>query len=165
MQPPNPLTIVDAKKCLLTGARYGYLLRGAPRTLLIQLSMLTSNHCTEQGDLNEGIRERTEGIEGICNPTGRTTISSNQTPPELSGTKYQSMRTHGGTHDFSHTCSRAWLFPASIGVKSIGLVKAHSPNVGECQGIEVEVGGWEWKHLHRSRRRRRYGRREKKDNI
>jgi len=25
-------------------------------------------------------------------------------------------------------------------------VKAHFPSVGECQGIEVEVGGWEWEH-------------------
>jgi hypothetical protein len=28
MQPPNPDTIADAKKCLLTGASYNCLLRG-----------------------------------------------------------------------------------------------------------------------------------------
>jgi hypothetical protein len=36
------------------------------------------------------IWERTEGVEGVCNPIGRTTISTNQTPlhvPELQGTK------------------------------------------------------------------------------
>jgi hypothetical protein len=28
---------------------------------------------------NRGVRERTEGVEGVCNPTGRTTVSTNQT--------------------------------------------------------------------------------------
>jgi len=26
-------------------------------------------------------------------------------------------------------------------------VKTHFPNVGECQGVEVEEGGWEWSIL------------------
>jgi len=30
-------------------------------------------------------------------------------------------------------------------------MKAHFPSVGECQGVEIEVGGWELEHLHRSR--------------
>jgi hypothetical protein len=34
-----------------------------------------------EGDPNRGFRERTEGAEGICNPIGRATISTNQTPP------------------------------------------------------------------------------------
>jgi hypothetical protein len=42
--------------------------------------MLTTNHWTEHGVLNRGIRERTEGFEGVCNPIGKTTISTNQTP-------------------------------------------------------------------------------------
>ena len=29
---------------------------------------------------NTGVRECTEGAEGVCNPIGRTTISTNQTP-------------------------------------------------------------------------------------
>jgi hypothetical protein len=36
---------------------------------------------------NKGVKERTEGVEGVCNPIGRTTISTNQTPAELPGTK------------------------------------------------------------------------------
>jgi hypothetical protein len=28
----------------------------------------------------EELRERPEGVEGVCNPIGRTTISTNQTP-------------------------------------------------------------------------------------
>jgi hypothetical protein len=41
--------------------------------------MLTANHWTKHGVPNKGVRERTEGVEGVCNPTGRTTISTNQT--------------------------------------------------------------------------------------
>jgi len=82
MQPPNPVTIVNAKKGLLTGSRYVRLLRSSVKTLLIQIRMLTANHCTELGDPNEGVGEKTEGAEGICNPIRRT-ISTNQTLPEL----------------------------------------------------------------------------------
>jgi hypothetical protein len=35
----------------------------------------------------EELREGTEGVEGLWNPIGSTTISTNQTPPELPGTK------------------------------------------------------------------------------
>jgi hypothetical protein len=50
--------------------------------------MLAANHWTEHGVPNRGVRERrTEGDEGNCNLTGRTTISINQTPGELPGTK------------------------------------------------------------------------------
>jgi len=42
--------------------------------------MLTANHWTENWVPNGGVRERTEGAEGDCNPIGRTTISINQTP-------------------------------------------------------------------------------------
>jgi hypothetical protein len=49
--------------------------------------MLTANHWTEHGDPNGGVRERTEGAERVCSPIGRTTISTNQTPPDLHRTK------------------------------------------------------------------------------
>jgi hypothetical protein len=32
-----------------------------------------------------GVRERSEGAEGVCNPIGRTTISTNQTPQSAQG--------------------------------------------------------------------------------
>jgi hypothetical protein len=32
---------------------------------------------------NEEARESTQGAEGVCNPIGRTTIWTNQYPPEL----------------------------------------------------------------------------------
>ena len=49
--------------------------------------MLKTNRGTEHGVLNGGVREKTEEAKGVCNPIGRTTISTNQTPPELPGTK------------------------------------------------------------------------------
>jgi hypothetical protein len=37
--------------------------------------ILATNHRTKCGDPNGGVRERTEGVEGLCNPIGRTIIS------------------------------------------------------------------------------------------
>ena len=51
--------------------------------------MLAANHQIEQGDPNEGVRGRTEGAEGVCNPIERKTISTNQTTPELPRTTSQ----------------------------------------------------------------------------
>jgi hypothetical protein len=85
MQPPNPDTIADAKKCLLTGTQYSCLLKGSARALPIQMWMLAANHWTEHRDTNEGVRGRTKGAEGVCNPMGRITISTNQiSPPHTS---------------------------------------------------------------------------------
>jgi hypothetical protein len=47
--------------------------------------MLADNHWTEHRVPNERVRERIEGAEGGCNSIGRTTISTNQTSPELPG--------------------------------------------------------------------------------
>jgi len=67
-------------------------LRGSAKALLIHMRMPAANHWTEHGDPNGGVREKTEGAEGVCNPIGRTTISTNQTS-EFSGTK-QPTRVH-----------------------------------------------------------------------
>jgi hypothetical protein len=37
-----------------------------------------------------------------------------------------------------------------MGRETLGTVKAQCPSVEECQGREVEVGGWVGKHSHRS---------------
>jgi len=153
LQPPNPVTIPDLKKYLLIGARYGSLLRGSARPLLIQMRILTANQWTEQGDPTGRVRERTEGAEGVCNPKGRTTISTNQTPPVLPGINYKPKSTHRWTHGSTHTCSRGWHCSASIGGKALGPVKAHFLNVHECQCLEMGVGRWEWEHPHKSRGR------------
>jgi hypothetical protein len=42
------------------------------------MRMLTANHQTEYGVPNGGVRGRNEGAEGVCNPIGRKTISTNQ---------------------------------------------------------------------------------------
>jgi hypothetical protein len=49
--------------------------------------MLTVNHYIEHGVPNRGFRERAEGVEGVCNPIGRTIISTNQNPLELPANK------------------------------------------------------------------------------
>jgi hypothetical protein len=56
--------------------------------LLICVQILTANHWAEPRDPNGRVRGRAEGAEGDCNPIGRTTVSTNQTPPpEFPGTK------------------------------------------------------------------------------
>ena len=51
--------------------------------------MLAVNHRTEHRDPNGGAKERTEGAEGVYNPIGKTTISTNQTPQSSKGLKHQ----------------------------------------------------------------------------
>jgi hypothetical protein len=40
-----------------------------------------------------------------------------------------------------------------MGGEALGPVKAPGPNVVECQGSEMGIGGWMGEHLHRSRGR------------
>jgi hypothetical protein len=65
-----------------------------------------ANHWTEHRVPNGGVRERTEGAEGVCNPIGRTTISTNQILQNSQGLNHQPKSTHGGTHGSSHIYSR-----------------------------------------------------------
>jgi hypothetical protein len=77
LQTLNPDTIADVKKFLLTGAWYGYFLRGSTSTWSIQMQILTANHQTEPGHLSGRGRGRTEGNEGDFNLVGRR-ISTGQ---------------------------------------------------------------------------------------
>jgi hypothetical protein len=53
-----------------------------------EMRMLTANHQTEHRDPEGRVRGRTEGAEGEGNPSGTTTIATNQTPHlEVPGTK------------------------------------------------------------------------------
>jgi hypothetical protein len=81
IQLPNPDTIVDAKKWLMTRAWYSCLLRGSARAWQTQRWMLAVNHWTEHRVPSGGVRERTEWAEGVCNPIGITMISTKQTSP------------------------------------------------------------------------------------
>jgi hypothetical protein len=53
------------------------------------MQMLAAKHRTENRDPNEGVGERTEGTEGVLNPIGRTTVSTNQTPQSSQGLNHQ----------------------------------------------------------------------------
>jgi hypothetical protein len=59
--------------------------------------MLAANHWDEHRVPYGGIRERTEGAEGVCKPIGRTTLATNQTPQISQGINYQPKSTHGET--------------------------------------------------------------------
>jgi hypothetical protein len=94
---------------------------------------------SEHGIPNGGVRERTEGAEGVCNPIGRTTISTNQSSQGLNS---QPRSTHRGTHGSSRICSKRWPCWASMREEALGPVKkARCPSVGEFEGGEVGVGG------------------------
>jgi hypothetical protein len=51
--------------------------------------ILAANYCTEHGSPSGRVRRRTKGAEGICNPIGKTTISTNQMPQSSQGVNYQ----------------------------------------------------------------------------
>jgi hypothetical protein len=89
LQSPNPDTIVDANKCLLTGAWHSCLLRGSTSASHIQRWMLTAIHWTEHRIPNEGARERTQGAEGVYSPIGGTTIWTSQYPQSSQGLNHQ----------------------------------------------------------------------------
>ena len=72
----------------------------------IQMRMLAANHQTEHWDPNEGAREGTEEAERVCNPMGRTTLSTKQTLQNFQGLKHQPKSTLGETYGSSCICSR-----------------------------------------------------------
>jgi hypothetical protein len=82
--------------------------------------MIAANDWTELGVSNRGVRERSEGIEWDCNPTGRTTISTNQSPKRFQGLSYQQRSTHGSRY----ICSKGWPCHASMEGEVLGPIKA-----------------------------------------
>jgi hypothetical protein len=88
------------------------------------------NAGTPMEELGKGLKELKEFVT-----TGRTTISTNQTPQCSQGLNHQPKGTHGGTHGSSCICSRGW---PCLGIN----VKARCPSVGECESREAGVGGW-----------------------
>jgi hypothetical protein len=108
---------------------------GGPTHSEVGLPMSITNHWTEHGEVpKRGVRERTEGIEGICNPIGRTTISTNQTaapsppfappPPIPPRTPRELSHQQRSTHGSSCICSRGWPCHASMGREVLGPMKA-----------------------------------------
>jgi hypothetical protein len=76
---------------------------------------------------NGGGRENTQGAEGICNPIGGTTISTNQNPPELVS--------------LAAYLSEDGLVGHQWKERPIGRANFICLSTGECQGQEVGVGG------------------------
>ena len=148
LQTPNPDTIFAAKKCLLTGAWYSCHLRGRAKAWPIQMLQHTDNNLTNHGDLNGGVRGRTEGAEGVWNPIRRTTITTSQTLPPLQisqGLNNLPKCTHGGTHGSSWICSRGLPYLAPKGEELPGLVEARLPRIGIYTTRVVRwerVDGW-----------------------
>ena len=134
-------TIVDANKCLLMGAWYSWLLRGSVSAWQIQTWMLTAIHWTKHRVPNEEVRERTQGVEGVCSSIGGTIIWTNQYPQSSQGLNHQPKSTHGGTHGSRCICSRGWPSWSSMGGEALSPVKILCPSIGECQGQEAGVGG------------------------
>jgi hypothetical protein len=90
--------------------------------------MLTVSYCMDHRASNGGAGGSTQGAGGICNTIGRTTICTNQYPPELmSLAAYESEDGLVG-HQWKE--------------RPIGLANFICLSTGECQGQEVGVGGW-----------------------
>jgi hypothetical protein len=125
---------------LLTGAWYVCLLRGSARVLPIQMRLLAANHQTEHWDPSGGVRGRTEGVEGVCNPIRRT-ISTNWTTQSSQELNHQPKRTHGGTHCSSCLCSRGLHYLASMGG---GGPWSCGDLMPQCRGMLGRWGGSGW---------------------
>jgi len=88
-----------------------------------------------------GGRERAEVAEGICNPIGRATISTNQSPQSSQGLNHQPKSSHKRTHGYCHICSRGWLVSHPMRGETLGPVKVQCP-VGNATAARQEgVGG------------------------
>ena len=138
MQTPNPDTIADAKKCLLTGAWYSCLLRGSARaSYRYRCRCLQPTIGLSTGHLGEGLKE----LKRFATPLGRTAVSTNWTPQSSQVLNHQPKSTHSGTHGSSCICSRGWPSRTSMGGEALGPAKVLCPSLGECHSQEVEVGG------------------------
>jgi hypothetical protein len=71
-----------------------------------------------------GVRERTEGAEGVCNPHRKNNNVNQPDPQSSQGLNHQPKNTHGGSHGSIHICSRGWPCQALIAGEAFGLVKA-----------------------------------------
>jgi hypothetical protein len=113
--------------------------------------MLTANYWTEHGVPNGGVRERTEGAEGVCNPIGGTTISTNQIPLELPGTKPPTKKyTWRDPWFWAHM----WQRMALLDINRRGPW-SYEGLIPQCRGMPGWGirSGWVGEHCHRSRGR------------
>jgi hypothetical protein len=74
---------------------------------------------------NGGVRGRTLGANGVCNPLGRTTMSTNLSPQSSQGLNNQPKEyIHGGTHGSICICSIGSPYLASMEGEALGPVEA-----------------------------------------
>jgi hypothetical protein len=111
--------------------------------------MLATNYWSERRVPNRGVREGTEGAEGVRSPIWRSTASTGQNPWSSWGLDCQPKSTHGRTHSSGRICGRGWPCWASVGRAALEPERVQSPSVGECQDGKVGVGGWRGEHPHR----------------
>ena len=90
--------------------------------------MPVANSQIEQGDLNGGVKEWTEGAVGFA--TIRIKISTSQTPQSSQELNHQPKREHVGTRGSNFICSRKYM--ASMVGEALDPVKAQCPSVEEC---------------------------------
>jgi hypothetical protein len=104
----------------------------------MQRQMLEANHWTEHRVLNGGVIERTEGAEGVCNPIGRTTISTNQIPQSSQRVHMEGPMTLATYVAEDGLVRHQWDFEGSM---------------PQWRGIPGQGGGsvWVGEHRHRSR--------------
>jgi len=83
--------------------------------------ILAAIHRTEQGTPMEELEGKTEGAEGVCDPIGRSAMSTNQTPQSSQGLNHQPKSTHGGTQGSISICSRGWPYQESMRTRPLVL--------------------------------------------
>jgi hypothetical protein len=102
--------------------------------------MFTVIRWTEHRVPNEGVRESTQGAEGVCSPIGGTIIGTNQYPQSSLGLNQQSKKTHGRTHGSSCICTREWPSLSSMEGKALGRVKVLCPSMPWLESRSGWVG-------------------------
>jgi hypothetical protein len=130
---------------LLTGAWYGWLLRGSARGWQIQRWMLAPNHWTECRVLDGGVGEGTVGAEGICNRMEGAAVSTSQIPQNSRGTGPP-------TTEFTRRDSWLWLHKwqrmALMNISGRRGPWAWGDLMPQCRGLPGQedrsgMGGWE----------------------
>jgi hypothetical protein len=82
--------------------------------------MLGAKHQSELRDLCRGPGGRTGGLEGDCNPLGRT-MWAGWTTQSSHGLDHQLRSVHGGINGSRYICSRGWTCLTSIGGRLLVL--------------------------------------------
>jgi hypothetical protein len=88
----------------------------------MQIWILGANHQTELRGPGWGAERRAGGIEGYCNPIGRT-ISDGQTTQCPQGLDHQPRSVQGGIHGSRYIGSRGWLCLTSREGEALDLVE------------------------------------------